>query len=334
MNLKMLPLAVCAILALGMVDCKSQSASTSDRESRKQKGGWLGVSVQDVTDRIVKRYKLKDDNGAFVASVVDDSPADSAGIHEGDVIVSFDGKSIEDSDDLVRAVGRALPGSAATVGLIRDGEQKSLSVNVGRMKNRSASFGAMPFIMTPRPMPRMMGFTGGRMFGLTLETLNDQLGEYFGAPDNEGVLVKEVERKSVGEKAGFKAGDVIVRAGKRTVEEINDIEREISRHDGGDKVEVEVLRKGAKKTLSVEVEDAGRQERWNFAPGDGADIRIFGAPRRIEGTEEFGRDFSMPDVQEFNSRLEGMMKDLRRRLGSDGEQPVPKRITDRPEVAL
>jgi serine protease Do len=96
---------------------------------------------------------------------------------------------------------------------------------------------------------------GGATLGITARSLNEQLGEYFGAPNNEGVLVEEVEKDKSGDKAGLKAGDVIVRVGKKTVTEVGDISKEIRKLEEGDKVEVEVLRKGTKKTLTVEITD-------------------------------------------------------------------------------
>ena len=96
-------------------------------------------------------------------------------------------------------------------------------------------------------------FMGGATLGVTARTLNEQLGKYFGAPNNEGVLVEEVEKGKAGDKAGIVAGDVIIRIGTRTVDKVDDISKELRKLDEGDKIQVEVLRKGSKKSLTVEM---------------------------------------------------------------------------------
>jgi predicted metalloprotease with PDZ domain len=110
-------------------------------------------------------------------------------------------------------------------------------------------FGAIPEI------PDMHVFFRNHIFGMQLLTLNEQLGEYFNAPNNEGVLVEEVEHESSAEKAGFKAGDIIIRVGKKTVNAAEKVQRELRKYDEGDKVDFEVMRKDVKKTLSIEMEE-------------------------------------------------------------------------------
>jgi hypothetical protein len=118
------------------------------------------------------------------------------------------------------------------------------------------------------------GFAGGseRVMGLALRTLNPQLGAYFGAPDGKGVLVEEVKEGSAAAKAGFKAGDVLVRAAKKTLVRSSDLRTVITAHDRGEKIAVEVLRKGAKQTLTIEADDTvekGRRHMFRVPGGDG-----------------------------------------------------------------
>lgn len=234
-------------------------------EKPKQKKGWLGVSIQSVTERIQKREKVPNDEGAYVSDVVDDSPADSAGLKRGDVIVSFGGKAIYEPDDLSRFVSRTAPGTKSEVVYYRDGAKKTASVVVGSeaWRERSHMSFAIPSI------PRIEVFMGGGMLGATVKTLNKQLAEYFGAPNGEGVLVEEVEKDKAGAKAGLLAGDVIIRIGKRTVDNVDDITRELRNAEEGDKLELEVWRKGGRKTLTIEVADADE------FPGDRFERRMF-----------------------------------------------------------
>ncbi|HLA68380.1 MAG TPA: PDZ domain-containing protein [Bacteroidota bacterium] len=214
------------------------------------RSGWLGVSIQDVTEGLMKDKDLKDRDGAYVSEVVEDSPADSAGIKEGDVITEFNGRMIYDASDLSKAVGRTKPGTKATVVLMRKGEKKNLAVVIQKQPRRRG------FATFFGQAPRVAIFhSAGRMLGLTLMELNEQLAEYFGARKDQGVLVQEVEKGSTGEKAGVKAGDVLMRIGTRSIEDLNDVSRAIDKYDEGEKVEIEVLRKGAKKTMTVEIEE-------------------------------------------------------------------------------
>lgn len=262
------------ILLLAVAGDGARAQATADRKAEKKTEkkiekktetreapdtgtkGWLGVSIQDVTPRLARERELKTKTGALVSDVAEESPAEKGGLQEEDVIVEFHGKAVEDASDLTDAVRSTPPGTAAGVTVYRGGEKKSLQVTVGKEKRtRSFSFNyhpaPVPHMRIPvPPMPRFHMFSD--MFGLSLIDLNRQLGEYFGAPDGRGVLVMEVERKSAAEKGGFKAGDVIIRVGKDTVETTDDLGEAIEDVMEGEKVEFGILRKGAATTINVE----------------------------------------------------------------------------------
>jgi serine protease Do len=244
-------LAVLFFLSTGTT--LSASGKFSDEAQKKEplkKSGWMGVSIQDVSEKIARREKLDTEEGAFVKEVEKNSPADSAGIQEGDVIVQFNKERIFDSDDLTKIVGRTVPGTKVDIVVVRDAQKRTLHLIVGKKKSsKHQMFEVMPRI------PDMHVFIGNHILGLQLLTLNEQLGEYFGAPNNEGVLVEEVEHESAAEKAGFKAGDIILRVGKKTVDAAEKIQKELQKYDEGDTVEFEVMRKGVKKIFSIEMEE-------------------------------------------------------------------------------
>jgi membrane-associated protease RseP (regulator of RpoE activity) len=256
-------LMACVTIMLSLSASTTLSASgqhSGEREKKEnaQNSGWIGIMIQDVNSKIARKAKLESEEGAYVKEVVDDSPADSAGIQEGDIIIVFNEKKLSDSNDLVKIVRRTLPGTKAEVVLVREGIKKTLYVTVGRKKvSHHRWFPAMP------PIPDVHVSIGNHILGMQLLTLNEQLGEYFGVPNNEGVLVEEVERKSAAEDAGLKAGDIIIRVGTKAVDEVEKVQRELRKYDEGDKVEFEVLRKGAKKTFSVEMEE-GQNSPQNF----------------------------------------------------------------------
>jgi serine protease Do len=244
----------------------AQGTSEEKREPGREKHGWLGVAIQDVTPRIARERGLRVKSGALVNGVTEESPADRAGISTEDVIVEFNGKSVGESDDLRSAVRSALPGEKASVTFYRGNEKKSLEVTLGKAPREESafSFHGPGHIRIPRmpPIPRFHMFRSEGLLGLTLSDLNRQLGEYFGAPNGRGVLVEEVGRKSAGEKGGFRAGDIIVKAGKEDVETTGDITEVLDGVKRGDTVEFGILRKGEQKTITVESEGP-REEGWN-----------------------------------------------------------------------
>jgi serine protease Do len=291
----------------------AQGKSEEKRETVNEKHGWLGVAIQDVTPRLAREKELHVKSGALVNDVTEESPADKAGIREDDVIVEFNGKSVEESDDLQSAVRSALPGDKARVTFYRGQEKKSLEVTLGKAprRNFAFSFHGPGNIRVPR-IPRIHMFRSEGMLGLTLSDLNRQLGEYFGAPNGRGVLVQEVERKSAGEKAGFRAGDVIFKAGKEDVESTGDISEALDGVKKGDKVEFGILRKGEQKTITVEsdgpeVEGMNGFRSFEFQ-NDAIGIERNALKREMERMKE--------EFRSIGSRIRMEMRDLGRKLRS------------------
>ena len=206
--------------------------------------GKLGVAIEEVTPKLARRKNLKVEEGVYIVNVETDSPADEAGIKEGDVIVEFDGKKVSDNSDLVDEVQKTKPGTEVTIGVLREGEKRMLKATIAKARE-----------------PRVARFSvvrGGALYGLSLEELDKQLGEYFNAPNGKGVLVKNVKRSSEAEKAGFKAGDVIVKVGKETIADMDDIHDALEEYKEGDKAEFEVLRKGATQKFTLTVDERAR----------------------------------------------------------------------------
>jgi|WetSurMetagenome_2_1015567.scaffolds.fasta_scaffold25673_1 predicted metalloprotease with PDZ domain len=251
-------LSIVLFLITGTMVGKSLEGTRN--KERIKSAGWIGIMVRDVSEKMARKANLASEEGAFVVKVFENSPADSAGIQEGDVIIEFNEKKLFDSNDLAKIVCRTLPETKVSIMFIRNGEKKTVHVLVGKKKEpRQWTFGEI------LPMPDLHVFTGYHILGLHLLTLNEQLGEYFGAPQNEGVLIEEVERKSAAEKAGLKAGDIIIRVGNKTIDVVEKIRKELQKYDEGDMVEFEILRKSTKKTVKVEiVEPQSLQKNFFF----------------------------------------------------------------------
>ncbi|MBF0549000.1 MAG: DegQ family serine endoprotease [Deltaproteobacteria bacterium] len=177
------------------------------REKGKVVRGWLGVYVQAVTPELAEKFKLKDAKGALVASVGKDSPADKAGFKQGDVITSFDGKAVDEMNQLPIAVASTPIGKKAKVEIIRDSKPATLEVVVGELKDDAGEESAEPSADTD--------------YGLTLQDLTEDLAKSMHLKDTKGVLVADVEQDGPAFEAGFKRGDVIKEVNRT---QINNIE--------------------------------------------------------------------------------------------------------------
>lgn len=248
--------------------------------------GWLGVSIADVTADQATKPKGGARTGALVTDVRKGSPAEKAGIKEDDVIVQFGERVVEDVADLQKAVRKSKPGTSVKATLMRGEKKMTVTVTVGKAPE-APSIGSWYGAAGPmRSFHRQLHIsTGSSFYGLEVWELNKQMGEYFGAPNGRGVLVTAVEKESEGAKAGFQAGDVILRVGRETVEDLRDISEGFEEFKEGDPVPVEILRKGERKSLAITADDEevllGAAGRIPLPPGIHSvpDVNIRVAPR-------------------------------------------------------
>jgi serine protease Do len=256
-----LPL-VLSVLALAPTPSPAIAASPAllaQMDTQSDSGGWLGVYLQDVNDDIARALDLHDSEGALVSDVVEDSPADEAGIHEGDVIVEADGEKVTDPDDLIKLVGRHESGDVLRLVVVRDGGERDIDVRLGE---RPEASNALRAPMAPAPSPRereswmqrfhAMGMSGGARLGVHVVDMNDDLASYF--KTRHGVLVVRVVDGSAADKAGIKAGDVITGIGGRDVENADELVEAIRGAESGQQIDVHLLRKGDERTVQATLE--------------------------------------------------------------------------------
>jgi len=265
-----------------------------------EKRAWLGVSVEDMSERLARRMNVKTEKGALVNSVSDESPAEKAGIKEDDIIVSFNAKTIDDAADLTRAVAKAEPGKAAECVVMRRNDRKSIQVTLAKPPKRSVAWaphapGAPLALMSPGHFK----FMGGGTLGLSVMDLNRQLAEYFEIPGGRGVLVSEVEKEGPGAKAGLKAGDVIVSMGSVDVDDIDDMHWALSDYKAGDTVTVGYVRKGARRSSTVTVDEDSNPKVYRF---------------RSHAAPEFDFNFDLEGLREEGIRMKEHQQQLQKEL--------------------
>jgi len=229
-------------------------------ELKSGKKAWLGIYMQDLTDDIAEALDLEFDKGVLINDVIDDSPAEEAGLEEGDVIVRFDRKLIEDIDALTSAMKEKEPGDEVTLEILRDDVRKDFTVTLGTVaefKDKKFSLKNMPNIYFDKSQ---ITTKSGGYLGVTLQSLGKQLAEYFEV--DEGVLITEVEEKTPAEEAGLKAGDVIVKVDGKDIDSPSDVSEIIREHEEGDEVEIAVVRKGQNMEFIAEVTEREFDFDW------------------------------------------------------------------------
>ncbi len=173
--------------------------------------GWLGVFIQEVTPDIADSLGLESAEGALVSSVNEKSPADVAGIEPGDVIVSFDGKTIEKMRDLPRIVAETDIGAKVAVDLFREGKSMTVLVELGELEKADLVGVAKEDVDNDRKSFGSLGFS--------VENLTGDLAIELGLDaELTGVVVTEVIARSPAAEKGLEPGDVIRRFGQRRVE--------------------------------------------------------------------------------------------------------------------
>ena len=174
----------------------------------KVRRGWLGVTIQHVTEDIAESLGLKHPMGALVQGVQPGSPAAKAGIEEGDLIVSFDGKTVEEMRRLPRIVAETEIGKSVTVEIIRNGKTITRSVKVGEMKDETVAKGKGK--NRPGPDHDMTGGRTIKSLGLTVSPISQALREKYDlADDQKGVVVTAVDSEGPAAEKGIQPGVVI-----------------------------------------------------------------------------------------------------------------------------
>lgn len=218
------------------------------RETGEVKRGWLGVMIQDVTRELAESFGLDRPRGALVAQVMEGSPAEDAGIKTGDVILEFDGRTVDGSANLPPMVGQTPIGSVVDVLILRDGEEKVVRFEVARLPDDDE-------LAAPRPpqeqAPSQEEDRTG--LGLRLQPLSESEREALDLqPDDGGVLVEQVEEGPAAQ-AGLRAGDVILNFAQRpmgSVDEFNELAAELP---SGSTVPMLIIRNGSRQFLALEM---------------------------------------------------------------------------------
>jgi serine protease Do len=237
--------------------------------SADEGSGWLGVEIGEVTAENAKDLKLSATRGVVIQDVEPDSPAAKAGLKEHDVVLQYDGQTVEGTVQFRRLVRETPAGRTVALVISRDGATQNLSVELAdrssyyekKMQGTMRDFGRPFALSTPNfdfnvSSPEIFSMMDMRtpLLGISAEDLTGQLGSYFGAPNNSGVLIREVRSGTPADKAGLKAGDVIIKADGKSVGTLSELRDQLRDKGDGKTVSLGVLRKGSEMTVPVTIE--------------------------------------------------------------------------------
>jgi serine protease Do len=226
---------------------------------------YLGVDIADITSDRLGALKLKEEKGVEVTMVDQDAPAGKAGVKDHDVILSMNGTAVESKSQLQRMIHETPPGRVVTLGLSRDGQPMTIKVQLADRRkewphvarSKDDFHFEMPEIPPIPPVPdfdvpniNVVVVHSSMRSGLMVENLTQQLGEFFGAKNGQGVLVRSVEKGSRADKAGLRAGDVIIRVADEPIHDGSDFTHALHGHNSGP-VSISVIRDRKEQTFTL-----------------------------------------------------------------------------------
>ena len=191
--------------------------------------GWLGVSIQPLTPELAKSFGLKEPNGVLISDVMQQSPAATAGITSGDVIIEFDKKKVDSPQELQKVVAATPPGRAVPLKVWRDKGEKTLEIKIGETPDETVAL---------KPTNK-----GKSLLGLDVRPITPELARQLNLRTPDGVIVFSVDDESAASEAGLQRGDVIREVNRQKVRSVQDFEKVTKDVKDGDRVTV-LLQRG------------------------------------------------------------------------------------------
>ncbi len=203
--------------------------------------GYLGIGLQDLNQDLAKSFSLQDSRGALISDVKEGSPAEQAGLKQGDVIIEYHGAPVEDGGALQRLVTRTAVGAKVMLKVVRDGRERELTVRIGEQPDET------------KVAKVERSETDNALSGLAVEDVDQATAKELGLNLKRGVVVTRVEPDSGAEKVGLLPGDVIREINRQPIKSIKDFEKASSDVKKGGNVLILVNRRGNSLFLSAKV---------------------------------------------------------------------------------
>ena len=287
-------------------------------------GSWLGVTIADIDDERAAELGLHEVAGAEVQAVLPESPAEKAGLKKGDVILTFQDTAVMGVAQLTRLVRETPAGRLVRLDVFRDGSTQTMEVELekgraGHDFRKIVRKIEIPHIEipdfevpdididSPHIVDNILSMHGTVLLGVSVESLNGQLREFFGVEGENGVLVRSVKEESAAAEAGVRAGDVILQIDDEGIDGPGELRRALRERRGQD-VDITVMRERRERTLTATLpeESASDSEHWwewTSAPDEGTE-RLHEETDRIRSMQH--------QLRGEQRRLRGLERQMRR----------------------
>ena len=206
--------------------------------------GMLGVGIQDVTSDLAGNFGLKDVRGVIVNSVTPNSPAERAGLKQGDVIRSFNGVTVNDGNELRNRVAQTAPNSEAAIGISRNGSEQTVNVKLGEFQPKEVA------AANEKNNPSAESAPG--KLGLSLQPITPQIAQQYKLKESSGLIVADVQAGSPADEAGIQQGDVILQVNRQDVKTVEAVKTAMTKMKTNSVLFL-VSRDGQSRFVSVEL---------------------------------------------------------------------------------
>lgn len=197
--------------------------------------GWLGVAIQEVTDELAEKFKLKKKCGALVTEVFKGQPAEKAGIKRGDIILAVNGKKVENSRELTMLVASLPVGKEATISVWRKGKVVNIKVKIGKRPEEK-------LLAKMKRAPSWEEEQQREALGMTVRDVPPDVLEALGISEEGGVQVVYVKPNGPADKAGIKPNDIIQEINQVPIKNINDYIQTLKKFESDDSLLMLILR--------------------------------------------------------------------------------------------
>ena len=216
----------------------AKSVVTQLADSGKVTRGWLGVGIQPVTADLAKSFGRAETTGVLVSSVSEGSPAERAGLKSGDIITEYDGRKVERSSDLPRAVAGTPVGRDVRLSVVRDGMPMTLTATITALDAKESA-------------QADSGEKAKPALGLAVQPLTPALAQQLGVSAKQGLVVQSVQEGSPAAEAGFERGDVIVEVDKKPIKSVAEFRESVAKRAKGKPMLFRIQRQEASLFLTV-----------------------------------------------------------------------------------
>ncbi|NTW58807.1 MAG: DegQ family serine endoprotease [Nitrospirae bacterium] len=210
--------------------------------------GWLGVSIQEVTSDLAEEFGVKDLKGALVSGVMKGSPAEKAGLKQGDVILKFNGKDVEDTGHLRNMVSQSPIGTKVKVKVFRAKKELEIEVTIAELPKKAGEAATEDESGENQEESNALS-------GVTVRELTPELAKRFGAKEGDsGLVVVRVDPNSKAFEVGIRPGDIVLQINQKDIATIEDFKKVIAKLKAKERVLLLVRRKGEDLFLTIRPE--------------------------------------------------------------------------------